>query len=47
MIFLTIAISMVVGTILFGGPANAVKAVNTLVGDFVRGAMQVVSVWLS
>ena len=47
MIFLTIAISMVVGTILFGGPADAVKAVNTLVGDFVRGAMQVVSVWLS
>ena len=45
MIFLTIAISMVVGTILFGGPTEAVEAVNALVGDFVRGALQVVSAW--
>ena len=43
MIFLTLAISMVVGTILFGGPAEAVEAVITLVGDIVRGALQVVS----
>ena len=47
MIFLTIAISMVVGTILFGGPADAVEAVNTLVGDIVRGALQAVSGWFS
>ena len=47
MIFLTIAISMVVGTILFGGPADAVEAVNALVGDIVRGALQAVSAWLS
>ena len=37
MIFLTLAISMVVGTILFGGPADALEAVNALVGNIVRG----------
>jgi hypothetical protein len=47
MIFLTIAISMVVGTILFGGPLEALEAVNVLVGDVVRGALQAVSAWFS
>ena len=46
-IFLTIAISMVVGNILFGGPAEAVKGASALVGDIVRGALQTVSAWLS
>jgi hypothetical protein len=47
MIFLTIAVSMVVCTILFDGPADAVGVLNSLVGDVVRGALQVVSAWLS
>ena len=47
MIFLTIAVSMVVCTILFDGPADAVAVMNALVGDIVRGALQTVSAWLS
>src|SRR5204863_234443 len=37
----------VVCTILFDGPADAVGVLNSLVGDVVRGALQVVSAWLS
>ena len=46
MIFLTIGVTAVVGTILFGGPTDAVEAVNALVGDIVREALQAVSAWL-
>ncbi len=45
MIFLMIGVSMVVGTILFGGPADTVKAMNALVGDFVQEALKTVSAW--
>ena len=43
MIFLTLTILMAVGTILFGGPAEAVEAMIALVGDIVRGALQALS----
>ena len=47
MIFMTIAISMVVATILFGGPSDAVRGVYAVVGDIVRGALQAVSALFS
>jgi hypothetical protein len=46
MVFLTIAISIAVGTILFGGPVDAIDAANALVDDLIRGALQAVSAWL-
>lgn len=38
-----IAVLVAVGVILFGGPAEALRAINTFVGDTARFTLQVVS----
>jgi len=38
-----VAIAIVVGVILFGGPTNALEALNTLVREIVYQAMALVS----
>ena len=47
MIVLTLGVTAVVGTILFGGPSDALEAVDALVGDIVGEALQIVSAWFS
>jgi hypothetical protein len=45
MILFSIGVTVIVGVILFGGPANAVEAINNIVGDMAREAMTMVSAW--
>jgi hypothetical protein len=45
MILAPIGMAVVVGGILFGGPANAAEAINTIVRNLVNGAMTLVSAW--
>jgi hypothetical protein len=44
---LTLGVTAVVGTILFGGPSDALEAVDALVGDIVGETLQFVSAWFS
>ena len=46
MILVPIGVSIVVGVILFGGPMEAVEAINNIVRDVANEAMTLVSAWL-
>ena len=46
MILVPVGVAVVVGVILFGGPTNAVEAINNIVRDVANGAMTLVSAWL-
>jgi hypothetical protein len=43
MILVPIGVLVVIGVILFGGPAEAINAVNTFVGETARATIRVVS----
>jgi hypothetical protein len=45
MILVPVGVALVVGVILFGGPANAIEAVDGLVREIVHQTMTVVSAW--
>jgi hypothetical protein len=45
MILFSVGVTVVVGVILFGGPANAVEAINNIVRGIAYGAMTMVSAW--
>ena len=45
MVLAPIGVAVVVGVILFGGPANTVEAINSMVRDLANGAMTLVSAW--
>ena len=45
MILVPIAVSLVVGAILFGGPAEALEAINNMVRDVASEAMTLASAW--
>jgi hypothetical protein len=42
MVLVPVAVSIVVGIILFGGPENALEAVNTLVREIVYRASELI-----
>jgi hypothetical protein len=46
MILVPAGVAVVVGVILFGGPAEAVEAINNIVRDVANEAMTLVSAWL-
>ena len=46
MILVPVGVSFVVGVILFGGPTEAVEAINNIVRDVANEAMTLVSAWL-
>jgi hypothetical protein len=46
MILVPVGVSLVVGAILFGGPMEAVEALNNIVRDVANAAMTLVSTWL-
>ena len=45
MILVPIGVSIVVGVILFGGPMEAVEAVNNIVRDVASEAMTLAAAW--
>jgi hypothetical protein len=45
MILFSVGVTVVVGVVLFGGPANAVEAINNIVRSIAYGAMTMVSAW--
>ena len=45
MILVPVGVSVVVGVILFGGPTNALEAVNNIVRNVANEAMALVSAW--
>ena len=45
MILVPVGVAVVVGVILFGGPTNAVEAINNIVRDVANEAMTLVSAW--
>ena len=45
MILVPTGVAVVVGVILFGGPTNALEAVNNIVRDVANEAMVLVSAW--
>lgn len=45
MILVPIGVSVVVGVILFGGPMEAVEAINNIVRDVASEAMTLASAW--
>lgn len=47
MILVPVGVLVLCSIILFGGPAEAVDAVNTIVGEIVRATISVVSTMLS
>jgi hypothetical protein len=47
MILVPVGVLVAVGVILFGGPAEALDAVNAIVGDTARTAMTLVSALFS
>ena len=47
MILVPIVVLVAVGIILFGGPAEALDAVNAIVGDTARATMRVLSALFS
>ena len=46
MILVPLGVAVVVGVILFGGPMEAVEAINNIVRDVANEAMTLVSAWL-
>lgn len=45
LILVSVGMSVVVAVILFGGPTNALEAVNNIVRDVANEAMALVSAW--
>ena len=45
MVLFSVIVTVVVGVILFGGPADAVEAIKNIVGDMANEAMAMVSAW--
>lgn len=45
MILVPVTVSVVIGVILFGGPMEAVEAINTIVRDVASEAMTLASGW--
>ena len=45
MILVPVGVAVVVGVILFGGPTDAVEAVNAIVGEIAYETMAMVSAW--
>ena len=46
MILVPVGVAVVVGVILFGGPMEAVEAIDNIVRDVASEAMTLVSAWL-
>jgi hypothetical protein len=46
MMLVPVGVALVVCVILFGGPMDALEAMNNLVRDVAYGAMTLVSAWL-
>ncbi|HEU4937608.1 MAG TPA: hypothetical protein VFT39_14195 [Vicinamibacterales bacterium] len=46
MILVPVGVSAIIGTVLFGGPAHALEAVNGIVRDVVHHVLSLVSAWL-
>jgi hypothetical protein len=45
MILVPVGVSIVVGVILFGGPAETVEAINAMVRDLVSEALMLAAAW--
>jgi hypothetical protein len=45
MILFSVGVTVVVGVMLFGGPANVVEAINNIVRGIAYGAMTMVNAW--
>ena len=45
LILVSVGVSVVVGIIIFGGPTNALEAVNNVVRNVANEAMALVSAW--
>ena len=45
LILVSVGVSVVVGIIIFGGPTNALEAVNNIVRNVANEAMALVSAW--
>ena len=45
MILVPVAVSLVVGSILFGGPTEALEAINNIVRDVASEAMTLARAW--
>ena len=45
MVLVPVGVAVVIGVILFGGPTNALEAVNNIVRDVANEAMALVSAW--
>ncbi len=45
MVLVPVGVAVVVGVILFGGPTNALEAVNNIVRNVAHEAMALVSAW--
>jgi len=45
MVLVPVGVAVVVGVILFGGPTNALEAVNNIVRNVANEAMALVSAW--
>ena len=43
MILVPLGVAVVVGGILFGGPADALEAANTFLGEIAREALEIVN----
>ena len=46
MILVPLGVAVVVGVILFGGPMEAIEAINNIVRDVASEAMTLVGAWL-
>ena len=45
MILVSAGVAVIIGVILFGGPANAAQAINNIVRDVATETMALVSAW--
>ena len=45
MVLVPVGVTVVIGVILFGGPTNALEAVNNIVRNVANEAMALVSAW--
>jgi hypothetical protein len=46
MILVPLGVSVIIGTVLLGGPATALQTVNGIVRDVVHQVLSLVSAWL-
>ena len=45
MVLVPVGVSVIIGTVLLGGPTNALQTVNGIVADVIHHVVAVVSAW--